>query len=231
MTDVTKSYFKSMNTDVVKEVGKSGALLLTQLYQWVKTKNVNKVFRTNLELVEDLCGLLSSATIQRAKRKLIEYGFIELSFDKGIKRTTHYTLTEKALAFLTGNKFQTTDAANTYSGSKISGFSSVKEEVVQTPVEVFEVSKSYVLEANTNSVNVQVEPTVKPKQDWIPKHLYAQHMKDKKKQDYLNKEMVISEDMKKSFDEGMTGNKNATKGIPEEALVLLPAFMRKKIKR
>ena len=223
MTDVTKSYFKSMNTDVVKEVGKSGALLLTQLYQWIKTKNVNKVFRTNLELVEDLCGLLSSATIQRAKRKLIECGFIELSFDKGIKRTTHYTLTEKALAFLTGKKLQTTDLVDTDSGSKNNGFSSDKEKVVQSYQEEINVPKSDVLEVNTNSV--------KPKKEWIPKHLYAQHMKDKKKHDYLNKEMIVSKAMKKSFDEGMTGNKNATKGIPEEYLALLPAFMRKKIKR
>ena len=223
MTDVTKSYFKSMNTDVVKEVGKSGALLLTQLYQWVKTKNVNKVFRTNLELVEDLCGLLSSATIQRAKRKLIEFGFIELSFDKGIKRTTHYTLTEKALAFLTGKKPQTTNAVDAYFDSKNSGFSSVKEEVIQTPVDQVKVSKNDVLEDTTRSV--------KQKKEWIPKHLYAQHMKDKKKQDSFNKEMIVSEAMNKSFDEGMTGNKNATKGIPEEALALLPAFMKKKIKR
>lgn len=93
--------FKGFTTEVASEVGKSGAILLNQIYQWFKSKNRDKIFRTNSELSQDLCGLLSVATIQRAKMALIEKGYIEVSFDKGYKRTTHYKLTEKAIGALT----------------------------------------------------------------------------------------------------------------------------------
>ena len=93
--------FKGFTTEVANEVGKSGAILLNQLYQWFKNKNRDKIFRTNRELSQDLCGLLSVATIQRAKIALIEKGYVEVSFDKGYKRTTHYKLTDKAIAALT----------------------------------------------------------------------------------------------------------------------------------
>lgn len=93
--------FKGFTTEVANEVGKSGAILLNQLYQWFKNKNRDKIFRTNSELSQDLCGLLSVATIQRAKIALIEKGYVEVSFDKGYKRTTHYKLTDKAIAALT----------------------------------------------------------------------------------------------------------------------------------
>ena len=93
--------FKGFKTEVASEVGKSGAILLNQIYQWFKSKNRDKIFRTNSELSKDLCGLLSVATIQRAKIALISKGYIEVSFDKGYKRTTHYKLTEKAITALT----------------------------------------------------------------------------------------------------------------------------------
>lgn len=93
---------KGMVVEVAKEVGRSGAILLNQLYQWFKTQNVLKVYRTNAELADDLCGILSVATIQRAKMKLIEKGYVEVSFDKGHKRTTHYSLTQKAKDALSG---------------------------------------------------------------------------------------------------------------------------------
>ena len=43
------------------------------------------------------------------------------------------------------------------------------------------------------------------KQPWIPKHLYAQQQKDLRQFESLNKELIISEAMKESFDEGMLG--------------------------
>ena len=89
--------FKGIYSEVAKEVGKSSAILLNQLLQW---KTV-KVFRTNAEMFEDLDGVLSVATIQRCKQKLIDFGYVIVSFDKGLNRVTHYTLTEKALSLLT----------------------------------------------------------------------------------------------------------------------------------
>lgn len=96
--------YKGLVADVAKEVGRSAALILNQIYQWVKTKNRNKVYRTNEELKRDLCDIISTATIQRAKKKLIESGYLTVSFDKGLKRTTHFTLTDKAIGLLTSVK-------------------------------------------------------------------------------------------------------------------------------
>lgn len=96
--------FKGFTTEVAQEVGKSGAILFNQLLQWFKGQNVEKVYRTNSELAEDLCGILSAATIQRAKVALVKAGYVEVSFDKGLNRTTHYTLTEKAKKLLEGVK-------------------------------------------------------------------------------------------------------------------------------
>lgn len=92
--------FKGFTTEVAQEVGKSGAILLNQLLQWFKSQNVEKVYRTNSELAEDLGGILSVATIQRAKVALVDAGYITVSFDKGLNRTTHYSLTEKAKSVL-----------------------------------------------------------------------------------------------------------------------------------
>lgn len=96
--------YKGLVAEIAKEVGRSAALLLNQIYQWFKTKNVDKVFRTNEELKSDLDDIISTATIQRAKKKLIEKGYLIVSFDKGYKRTTHFKLTEKAHGLLSGKQ-------------------------------------------------------------------------------------------------------------------------------
>lgn len=88
--------FKGILTDVAQEAGKSSAMLLNQLAQWFKCAKGEAVYRTNQELADDLCGLLSVATINRAKHKLVETGYVIVSFEKGLNRTTHYRLTDKA---------------------------------------------------------------------------------------------------------------------------------------
>ena len=56
------------------------------------------------------------------------------------------------------------------------------------------------------------------KSDWIPRNQYAEHMKQKRMDDQLNKEPFIPKSMIKGWEDGMTGNPNATKGIPEHLL-------------
>lgn len=56
------------------------------------------------------------------------------------------------------------------------------------------------------------------KSDWIPKDQYAEHMKQKRIDEQLNKEPFIPKSMIKGWEDGMTGNPNATKGIPEHLL-------------
>ena len=60
------------------------------------------------------------------------------------------------------------------------------------------------------------------KSSWIPKHLYAEHMKQKRLDEQLNKEPFTPKSMIKSWEDGMTGNPNATKGIPEHLLAENP---------
>lgn len=113
--------YKGLVADVAKEVGKSAALILNQLYQWFKSQKVEKVYRTNEELKADLHNLVSTATIQRAKQRLVKEGYIVVSFDKGLNRTTHYLLTDKAKKMLAPvvEKPQTQPAPNKKSsGSK-----------------------------------------------------------------------------------------------------------------
>ena len=56
------------------------------------------------------------------------------------------------------------------------------------------------------------------KSSWIPKNLYAEHMKQKRIDEQQNKEPFTPKSMIKSWEDGMTGNPNATKGIPEHLL-------------
>lgn len=56
------------------------------------------------------------------------------------------------------------------------------------------------------------------KSDWIPRDQYAEHMKQKRLDEQRNKEPFIPKSMIKSWEDGMTGNPNATKGIPEHLL-------------
>lgn len=81
------------------------------------------------------------------------------------------------------------------------------------------VSDAYVPEQQNNAVksNESVIQQYK-KQQWIPKHLYAEHMKQKRLDEQLNKEPFTPKSMIKGWEDGMTGNPNATKGIPEHLL-------------
>lgn len=56
------------------------------------------------------------------------------------------------------------------------------------------------------------------KSSWIPKHLYAEHMKQKRLDEQLNKQPFTPKSMIKGWEDGMKGNPNATKGIPDHLL-------------
>ncbi|CAL1777452.1 hypothetical protein BRC2024_KCUCJSVR_CDS_0120 [Acinetobacter phage vB_AbaM_KissB] len=94
------SYIKSYNPEVANLVGIQAALLLNHIKFWSETKNVTKVYRTNKQLSEDFEGSLSESQIQRAKKKLVDFGLILISHDMGHTRTTHYSITEKACKLL-----------------------------------------------------------------------------------------------------------------------------------
>ena len=84
--------------------------------------------------------------------------------------------------------------------------------------DVKSVGGTYVHEQQNNAVNSNDSVVQQTKKQWIPKHLYAEHMKQKRLDEQQNKEPFIPKSMIKGWEEGMTGNPNATKGIPEHLL-------------
>ena len=78
---------------------------------------------------------------------------------------------------------------------------------------------TYVPEQQNNAVMNNESAIQQPKkQAWIPRDKYAEHMKQKRLDDQMNKEPFIPKSMIKGWEDGMTGNPNATKGIPEHLL-------------
>lgn len=93
---------------------------------------------------------------------------------------------------------------------------------------IIEVGGTYVHEQPNNATESlhsdihqpkkQQEWIQQEKSSWIPKHLYAEHMKQKRLDEQLNKEPFIPKSMIKGWEDGMKGNPNATKGIPDHLL-------------
>ena len=249
--------FKGIYSEVAKEVGKSSAILLNQLLQW---KTV-KVFRTNAEMFEDLDGVLSIATIQRCKQKLIDFGYVLVSFDKGLNRVTHYTLTEKALCLLTDKRIKQgvhkeqsivptvvkqqiaevstkQDASAFYclnESEPLNTSEPIENNTVETTesvaVEHKEESGTYVAHEDisrfydvTGSDNKAHDNTYKKPSTWntsekfLPPHLYAQKMKEKRILEKQNKEFFIPKSMRDSFETAGEVRRGVVKGVPKDLL-------------
>jgi len=187
--------FKGFISEVSIDVGKSAAIMINQLFQWWKSdvKRSNKIYRTNQELHEDLCGVISIATIQRCKQKLIDKGYIEISFDKGLNRVTHYSLTEKALLLLDVNK---RDSVNKHSNKHVSA--NVTDNVSNSGTVVPTSSETKLKHAkNTLKTNVYNRSNVSP-------HTAAENKR-----------------MKESFDEHGSKREGVKKGVPDALKFLL----------
>lgn len=86
-----------------------------------------------------------------------------------------------------------------------------------------DVCGTYVPEQQNNAVKSNESVIQQPKkQQWIPRDQYAEHMKQKRLDEQLSKEPFIPKSMIKGWEDGMTGNPNATKGIPEHLLTENP---------
>ena len=230
--------FKGIYSEVSKEVGKSSAILLNQLLQW-KTA---KVFRTNAEMFEDLDGVLSIATIQRCKNKLIDFGYVIVSFDKGLNRVTHYTLTEKALSLISKRVSKNNTRAEVSPKKDTSAFSCLKESGSIGQEQSDDTSELTIVENTTklddsanverpsSSTRVEDEELItqelnelkqrenKDSGDWIPKHLYAQRMKEKRILEQQNKEFFTPKSMRESFEKAGEIRRDVVKGVPKELL-------------
>lgn len=85
---------------------------------------------------------------------------------------------------------------------------------------ITEVGGTYVPEQqktlNTSCDSIVRQP--KKQQTWIPRDQYVAHMKQKRIDEQLNKEPFTPKSMIKGWEDGMKGNPNATKGIPNHLL-------------
>ena len=221
---------KLINPVVAKEVGVMAAMVFQHICYWMQTQSVDVVYRSNKELSSDLDEAVSVSQVQRAKQKLLDKGLITLSrnpFNK-FDRTTHYSLTSK------GKKMLLSLAVK---GKQITSETKeiISETVKEVKSKIEDVRES--LKTAPNSSNTEIGGTYVPEQPktsdtslysdiqqpkkqqtWIPRDQYAEHMKQKRLDEQLNKEPFIPKSMIKSWEDGMTGNPNATKGIPEHLL-------------
>ena len=225
---------KSVNTTILSEVGKSASFLLNQLYLWSVSKNTTVIFRTNENLVADLDNVISIATLSRAKKILINKGYITTSFDKGRFRATHYTLTQKTLDLFASEKQKSLDLKSNKPVTVKQADIVENNTTPETQDETFDSEQYLGGTLNDSEEKLQCMPdgqseletpvfskvseVEKQTTSWLPKEQYKKMMQDKRKQDENNKEMIVSESMKQSFDEGFSGSGKATKGVPSHLL-------------
>lgn len=170
--------FKGVLPEVAQKVGVSGALLLNQLEQLFLCFKKDEVFRTNEQLAEDLEHVISKTTVQRAKKRLVEEGYILVRLKDGIKRKTYYQLTEKAKKVL---------------------------KLINKVKSFFKGDK-----ANENPAKQESkDSSYKPEKKGNKKPYWEKHS-----QSGQPNHSAETPSMKKSFDEGFTGNKKAV-GMPD----------------
>ena len=225
---------KLINPVVAKEVGVMASMVFQHICYWMQTQSVDVVYRSNKELSLDLDEAVSVSQVQRAKKKLLDKGLITLSrnpFNK-FDRTTHYSLTSKGKKMLLSVAVkgkQITSETKEIINETVKGVKSKIEDVCESLKTAHNSSNTvvdgtYVPDQHKTSNTSLHSDTQQPKkqQAWIPKHLYAEHMKQKRLDEQQNKEPFIPKSMIKGWEDGMTGNPNATKGIPEHLLTENP---------
>lgn len=224
------SMLKLINPVVAKEVGVMASMVFQHICYWMQTQSVDVVYRSNKELSSDLDEAVSVSQVQRAKQKLLDKGLIKLSrnpFNK-FDRTTHYSLTSKGKKMLLSVAVkgkQTTSETKEIINETVKEVKSKIEHVRESLKTTHnssntDVGGTYVPEQQNNAVKSGESVIQQPKKQrtWIPRDQYAEHMKQKRLDEQLNKEPFIPKSMIKGWEDGMTGNPNATKGIPEHLL-------------
>ena len=229
---------KLVNPVVAKEVGVMASMVFQHICYWMQTQSVDVVYRSNKELSLDLDESVSVSQVQRAKQKLLDKGLITLSRNTLNKfdRTTHYSLTskgEKMLLSVAVKGKQITSETKEIINETVKEVKSEIEDVRESLKTAHnssntDVGGTYVYEEQNNAVKSNESVIQQPKKnnewsnhkksDWIPRDQYAEHMKQKRIDEQLNKEPFIPKSMIKGWEDGMTGNPNATKGIPEHLL-------------
>lgn len=86
---------KVFSASLALEVGVKAAVLLQHLKYWMEKKKVDVLYHTNEQWLNDLPFFKNISAIQRAKKVLVDAGYIEI-VKKGFDRTCRFLLTEKS---------------------------------------------------------------------------------------------------------------------------------------
>lgn len=198
---------KVLLPEVSKEVGTTAALLLQHINYWMFTQSRNVIFRTNNQLVNDLNNMFTLFQIQYAKKKLVDKGFLVVTYDKKYDRTSHYTLTEKAISLLKEHndyllgKNRNKTSRKTTVNQPYNDFNSVGGTYVPVSEESA-VSRYY----EVSDVNSKQQQTLVCKQD---KTLACQP------------QQMINKGMQKAFSEYGEKREEVKKGVPDALKHLL----------
>ena len=238
-------YLKTINPHVAKEVGVMAAMVFQHICYWMQTQSTDVIFRTNKDLANDLESI-SPSQVQRAKKKLIDNGYIKVSNESKYTwvRTTYYRLTEKGQSLrlivkdsknTSQNQFKAISAKqegvsnveiNKTPSSEVKAPESLKNDVVidksidnsnTTCIEDMKIDLS--LDSDeTPIVNNKVNDNSDKGSTWIPKQLYAQKMKEKRILEQQNKEFFTPKSMRESFEKAGEIRREVVKGVPKDLL-------------
>lgn len=235
----TKEFLKMVSPSVVKLVGSTAAMLFQHISYWMQSSNTDVIYRSASSLISDLGDSLTRNQLYYARKKLIEAGLITVSTEHSDKfnRTTFYRLTEKGQSLRLIAKESKNTSQNQFKAisTKQEGVSNV--EINKTPsseVKALESLKNDVVIDNSidNSNTTCIEDMkidlsladeafiVKnvAKKERIPKHLYAQRMKEERILEQQNKEFFTPKSMRESFEKAGEIRREVVKGIPKELL-------------
>lgn len=236
----TKEFLKMVSPSVVKLVGSNSAMLFQHICYWMQSSNTDVIYRSASSLISDLGDSLTRNQLYYARQKLIKAGLITVSTEHSDKfnRTTFYRLTEKGHSLRLIAKDSKNTSQNQFKAvsTKQEGVSNV--EINKTPsveVKAPESLKNDVVIGNSidNSNATCIEDMkidlslrgdedlfVKSvaKKERIPKHLYAQHMKEKHILEQQNKEFFTPKSMRESFEKAGEIRREVVKGVPKELL-------------
>lgn len=236
----TKEFLKMVSPSVVKLVGSNAAILFQHISYWMQSSDTDVIYRSASSLISDLGDSLTRNQLYYARKKLVEAGLITVSTEHSDKfnRTTFYRLTEKGQSLRLIAKGSKNTSQNQFKAisTKQEGVSNV--EINKTPtveVKAPESLKNDVVidlsidNSNTTCIeDMKIDLSLRDDEDLfvknvakkerIPKHLYAQHMKEKRILDQQNKEFFIPKSMRESFEKAGEIRRDVVKGIPKELL-------------
>lgn len=242
----TKEFLKMVSPSVVKLVGSTAAMLFQHISYWMQSSNTDVIYRSASSLISDLGDSLTRNQLYYARQKLIKAGLITVSTEHSDKfnRTTFYRITDKGQSLRIIAKQSKNTSQNQFKAvsTKQEGVPNV--EINKTPAVEVKAPESLkndvVIDNSIDNSNItciedmkidlslrddedlivsnKVKSEHNTSQKWTPKHLYAQHMKEKRISEQQNKEFFIPKSMRESFEKAGEIRRDVVKGIPKELL-------------